>query len=226
MNNIRILHWDGCTNVRDLGGLPASEGRQTRWRAVVRADNPFKLTARGWEALWEYGIRTIITLRTEGMSEYDIDPQVIPAGIELLSVAVEDLGDKEFLHKWAATDLWSTPLYYQDALQRWPQRHAQVVQAFARAQPGGVLIHCVSGKDRTGIISLLLLALAGVADEAIAADYQLSADPERDEILRQRNTTSRAVILETLAGLEIDNYLLAAGLSPETIAAARERLLA
>ena len=64
----RVLYWDGCTNARDLGGLGTSDGRMTRWGAVVRSDTPARLTATGWSALYAYGIRTIITLRTDGMA--------------------------------------------------------------------------------------------------------------------------------------------------------------
>jgi protein tyrosine/serine phosphatase len=221
----RQLNWDGCKNVRELGGLSALDGRKTRWGALVRSDAPSKLTTAGWEALWVHGIRTIISLRTEGKTESEFDLPVLPSGVKIVSVVIEDLGDAEFVQQWAATDLWCTPLYYQDALRRWPQRHAEVVLAFTRAQPGGVLIHCVRGHDRTGIITLLLLALVGVAAEDIVTDYELSPDSERDEILRKRDTSSRNVILDTLANLDVASYLLAAGLSPAEIAATRERLL-
>ena len=60
----RVLVWDGCNNVRDLGGLRTCAGVTTRWKAVVRSDSPARLTAAGWAALYGYGIRTIITLRT------------------------------------------------------------------------------------------------------------------------------------------------------------------
>lgn len=128
----RQLKLDGCINVRDLGGLSAIDGRKTRWGALVRSDAPSKLTTEGWDALWGHGIRTIISLRTEGKTEHDFDLPYLPAGIEVVSVAIEDLGDAEFLQQWAATDLWCTPLYYQDTLQRWPQRHADVVSTFAQ----------------------------------------------------------------------------------------------
>lgn len=221
----RGLHWEGCNNVRDLGGLSAQYGRKTRRGALVRSDDPVKLTRTGWDALWAHGIRTIITLRTEGKSEFEFDPEVIPSGIEHISIAIEDLGDKEFLQKWAATDLWCTPLYYQDALRRWPRPHADVVAAFASAQPGGVLIHCRRGVDRTGIMAMLFLAMVGVSAEDIIADYELSPDPDRDAILKENDTSSREVILNTLATLDGETYLLEAGLSPSEIFAARERLL-
>ena len=216
----RQLKWDDCINVRDLGELPACDGRKTRWGALVRSDAPSKLTAKGWDALWVHGIRTIISLRTEGKTEHDFDLPYLPSGIEVVSVAIEDLGDPEFVQQWAATDLWCTPLYYQDALRRWPQRHADVVATFAQAQTGGFLMHY-----RTGIISMLMLAVVGVSLADIVSDYELSPDPERDEILRARNTSSRNVILDTLAHLEVETYLPAAGLSRSDLETAKERLL-
>jgi protein-tyrosine phosphatase len=221
----RQLVWDGCDNVRDLGGLSALDGRKTRWGALVRSDAPSKLTTKGWHALYMHGIRTIISLRTDGKTEPDFDFPYLPSGIEVVSVAIEDLGDVEFLQQWAATELWCTPLYYQDALRRWPQRHAKVVLAFAHAQPGGVLMHCSRGQDRTGIMTLLLLDLVGVAEEDIAEDYELSLDPERDEILRAHDTSSHKVILDTLADLDAETYLLEAGLSRSDLEVARERFL-
>jgi hypothetical protein len=149
----------------------------------------------------------------------------VPTGIEVKRVAIEDLGDEEFLHKWASSWLWSTPLYYQDALDKWPQRHAEVIRLFAQAQPGGVLFHCVRGHDRTGIMALLFLALVGVSEGDILADYELSVDPKREELLVGEGTTTREVILDTLDSLDAEAYLLAAGLSLAEIEAVRNKLL-
>ena len=173
MTQDRRLHWDGCVNVRDLGGLSAGDGRQTRWGAVVRSDHPAKLTAAGWAALYAHGIRTVMTLATVGKAEAMPDTAPRPSDLTTKLVEIEDLGDKEFLTEWAATGLWCTPLYYRYALQRWPERHAAAIREVALARPGGVLIHCIGGRDRTGIISLLLLALAGVSADDIAAEFAI-----------------------------------------------------
>ena len=223
--NERTLAWDGCNNVRDLGGLSTSDGRMTRWGSIVRSDTPARLTAAGWSALYEYGIRTIISLHTVGMVEDELN--VTPPYSDLVTVqaAIEDITDREFLHQWAVTELWGTPLYYKDALQRWPERHAAVISAIAQARPGGVLFHCIRGHDRTGIIALLLLALVGVAPDEIIADYELSLDPERDEKLVREHSSVRESLLGALEGLDLDSYLCLGGVSQNDLAAVRKRLV-
>jgi protein-tyrosine phosphatase len=103
-----------------------------------------------------------------------------------------------------------------------------------------VLVHCAVGRDRTGLIALLLLALVGVVAEDIAADYALSASglaplfkllgqqdpgPMIDEYLARGGTSVREVIIDTLVSLDIDAYLRAAGLGDGDLAALRARLL-
>jgi protein-tyrosine phosphatase len=223
--NARVLVWDGCRNVRDLGGLRTSDGRMTRWGAVVRSDTPARLTAAGWSALYDYGIRTIVTLRTDGMQEDELNFTPPYPDLITVQVAIEDITDREFVQQWAATDLWGTPLYYKDALRRWPERHAAVISAIARARPGAVLFHCIRGHDRTGIVTLLLLALVGVAPDEIIADYVLSPDPERDELLAREHSSIRDAILSALEGLNIGSYLVMGGTSQDDLAAVRKRLL-
>jgi len=226
MKRNRILTWEGCNNVRDLGGMDASNGNKTRWGAVVRGDQPSRLTENGWSALYEHGIRTIVSLRTYGFDEKD-HPIVLPPhpDIQVVSVEIEDVTNKEFVEKWATTDLWGTPLYWTDALNLWPHRHVAALKAIAQAQPGGVLFHCIRGYDRTGIIAFLVLALAGVSLKDITADYELSVDSVRDQLLAERNTTAYEVLLKTLEGINLENYLLEGGLTQLDISALRTRFL-
>jgi protein-tyrosine phosphatase len=220
----RILSWDGCRNTRDLGGLRTCDGRVTRLGGIIRSDTPSRLTPAGWAALYEYGVRTIITLRTHGLQEDELDFTCPYPDIAIVQSPIEDITDAEFVQQWVDSGLWGTPLYYGDALRRWPDRHAAVISAIARAQPGGVLFHCIRGYDRTGIISLLVLALAGVAPEEIAADYALSVDTDRDAFLARKNLTIQEALLSSISGLDLDAYLLSGGASPEDLTCVRNRL--
>ncbi len=221
----RILDWDGCKNVRDLVGLTTASGRLTCWKSIVRSDTPNRLTDAGWKALYDYGIRTIVSLQTHGLVEKELWVTPPFPEISVTQAAIEDFTDQEFVRKSVETNLWLTLLYLKDALQRWPARHAAAISAIAQAGPGGVLIHCARGNDRTGIIALLLLALTGVATSEIIADYQLSPDSERDGILHKMSTSTPAVLSDLLNGLEVENYLLNGGVSQAELLNLRNRLV-
>ena len=81
------------------------------------------------------------------------------------------------------------------------------------------------GYDRTGIISFLLLNLVGVSLQDITADYELSADHVRDKLLAERNTNAYEVLQKTLAGIELESYLLEGGMTQSEINAIREKII-
>jgi len=226
MTTNRILNWEGCNNVRDLGGFETADGKKTKWGAVVRSDQPTRLTDKGWSSLYEHGIRTIVSLRTHGLEEKEHPIVFSPQpDIQVVSVEIEDVTNKDFVEKWATSDLWGTPFYWTDALNLWPHRHAAALKAIAQAKPGGVLFHCGRGYDRTGIIAFLTLALAGVSLKDITADYELSVDSVRDKLLAERNTNAYEVLQKTLDGIDLENYLLEGGMTHDDINALHARFL-
>ncbi len=170
--NERHLNWSGCWNARDLGGLPTASGRATRWAAVVRADALDGLTTAGWAALWGHGVRTVIDLRNDDERATDGTPR--PDGITTIHLPLDANEDREFWEVWDSGPQFGTPLYYRPHLERFPERTAAVLAAIANAAPGGVAFHCAGGRDRAGQITMVLLALVGVAPSDIAADYMLS----------------------------------------------------
>jgi protein tyrosine/serine phosphatase len=105
----------------------------------------------------------------------------------------------------------------------------------ARARPGGVVVACGRGCDRTGLVALLLLALAGVGADDIAADWEQSVERlrprqpeyprELDEMLRRENTTVRACIARLMASVDIEGALRRGGLGDGDLSAARACLL-
>lgn len=232
----RHLDWEGCFNTRDLGGLPTAGGGVTAAGAVVRSDAVDRLTAGGWSALWEYGVRTVVDLRNA--DEYGADAAPRPAGLTTLRLPLAPEPDSVLVNLWSPGKQ-GTPLYYPRILERFPQYTARVVRAVALAAPGGVLVHCVAGRDRTGLASLVLLALAGVPAADIAADYELSTDrlpglyaafgeadrrAELEARLRQAGTTATAAIVDVVASFDPVAHLRAGGLSEAEIHAAHTRL--
>ena len=245
----RSLAWDGCFNVRDLGGLETASGHRTRHGAVVRADNVRRLTEAGWQAALDHGIRRVIDLRFAGESPGEDDAH---AGVEVISISLFGRHDPDAAQ--AFDDLLLTTddigavfaAGYIRTLERAPQRVAEAVAAVADAdEKHGVLIHCFAGKDRTGIVTALLLDAVGVLDEAIAADYAASHanlggvfDPwvarARDDDEREtrlRSALSPAATMEAvLAGLDTAGgsraYLADAGLTSEQLDRLERRLVA
>jgi len=229
MQRTRDLVWDGCLNVRDLGGHRTNDGGETRFGAVVRADSVRQLTESGWHALVDYGISSVVDLR--GDYERDEDP---PAAIDQKIEAV----------KARAGGAARTRDVYLIFLDHFKSNVAACVRAVAQAPEGGVVIHCVGGKDRTGLLTALLLHLTGVDVGQIAADYALSeerlrpreqlwlaaaeTDAERHEIRQISRTPAEVIggVFEHLTGRygSIEGYLRAAGLQDEELELARARL--
>ena len=221
-----ILDWEGCRNVRDLGGLPTAGGRRTRSGALIRADCVAGLTEAGWSALAAYGVRTVIDLRNDDEVEGDVAPR--PDVLTSIRLPLDDVLADEDRDRWYSAPEYATPLYYRAHLERFPDRSARVITAIAQARPGGVVFHCRWGRDRTGQIAMLVLALAGVAPEDVAAEYCISNDclPDHDaaEFLSARDTSAAEVIVSTLASLDVPAQLRRGGLADDDLARLRSRL--
>jgi protein-tyrosine phosphatase len=234
----RDLVWEGCYNVRDLGGHPTQAGGRTQFGAVVRSDSPERLRPPGVAALRAYGIQTVVDLRDAG--EIGEGGPITRDGlsIDVVNVPVFDFSDRRFWESW--NDRYEPAGLYRDALDRWPDRFAAAIVAVARARPGGVLVHCQVGRDRTGLVCALMLSLVGVTPEVIAADYALSAqrlrplydewigatnDPSERERLKRENVSQAAAMLEVLRAIDAEAYLRDGGAADTDLEAVLARLL-
>jgi hypothetical protein len=162
-----------------------------------------------------------------------------PAGIKVAHVPLDDTADADFWYRCIDDDIDGTPLYYEPFLESKAERCVAAVAAVARAEAGGVVVHCGIGRDRTGLVSLLLLALAGVTPGAIVADYALSGERLRRHFaevrsadddpvavrLALRGTTVAQALHALLARLDVEAHLHAAGLTTEDRQAVRARLV-
>ena len=244
----RDLDWDGCLNVRDLGGHRTEDGGETRYGAVVRADSIRQLTDAGWASAVDYGVRTIVDLRTDVELEAD-PPAELP--VEVLHVPFFQDDEDAFAEVEAAANaapdtVAATRAVYLVFLERFSTNVAAAIAAVARAPEGGVVVHCMGGKDRTGLVTAFLLHIAGVDVEQIAADYALSeerlqprhaawieeagTEAERERIRRVASTPREAMVgvleeLERRYG-SVEAFLRASGLTDEDLRLARERLRA
>ena len=243
MENIgqRHLPLAGAYNIRDIGGYPTATGTTTRWRTFLRADSLHNLTPAGQQALIDYGVRTIIDLRFA--QECSAAPNVFAAAdnVRYINLSLFEGSAPNALGR-QLPDLGSIYRYILD------ERQAAIKAVLTLMADDGfpVLIHCTAGKDRTGLITALLLGLAGVDHATIAEDYALTAQYGA-ELLTQlhdqaaaagRDMATYARFLEakpeamrnTLAYLEekyvsVPAYLAQIGLTATQIAQLQRQLL-
>ena len=218
-----------------------TDGRRVRRGALVRSDQLCRLNDDGRGALVAHGVRTVIDLRNPAEAQQDPDPALHEKGVDYRLIPQQD------------DQLWRQPEWVartraeRDAqvLDQRAEHIAAMARAVANAAPGGVLIHCLAGKDRTGIAVALLLSLVGVSDADIAVDYALSEislaaefeaalaaatdDDARARLVRSYDARPETM-LATLAHLQIRHggakaYFMRAGLSDSDIDRIRARLL-
>lgn len=235
----RIVTWDGFHNARDLGGLPTRDGSTTRFGQLIRSAKVRHVTAAGWQAAHAYGVRTVLDLRS--------DPEVakhIPwasASPVRIRVDLDPWNESEYWQRISTEGINGTPLTFQPFLLARAERVAAAITAIAQAAPGGIVFHCAAGRDRTGVLTVVLLALAGVDADTIADDYDLSHAPLRQlfvvegsdlaeldrlsQIMLDRGVSTRDVIRSVLDGFDAQRYLLDAGVRPDDLSAVRARLL-
>jgi protein tyrosine/serine phosphatase len=171
----RRLELEGSWNFRDLGGYRARDGRRLRWRRLFRADGLDRLTAADLQHIEQLQLRTVIDLRT---------------GDEVARGRIATAEDAVSWHHLPMLDV----LPPRDRYDAWVQPAQVAAQYLGMISTGTgtatvssflglvcdperypLVFHCFAGKDRTGILTALVLGLLGVADEDIAADYALSA---------------------------------------------------
>jgi protein-tyrosine phosphatase len=239
----RHLAWRHCYNTRDLGGLPTRDGKETRRKAVIRSDILNRLTDDGRQALLDYGVKTVIDLRSP--QEVAKEPSVIVAGhwshLDYLHLPLE----KYYSHVSVLIRQAKTRgEVYCIILDHYPGAVVEIMRAMVHAQPGGIVVHCYAGKDRTGIVAALLLSLVGVPTAIISADYAESqerlwplyekglaeaADEEEGDFWTKPTATEEMMTM-MLEHVEAryggtEKYLLASGLLPEEIDQLKSRLL-
>ncbi|MFN8217102.1 MAG: tyrosine-protein phosphatase [Solirubrobacterales bacterium] len=230
------LDWEGCVNVRDLGGLPTADGGSLREGVLIRADSLLELTARGWAAVGAAGVTAVVDLR-----DHDAPASAPPPDLGIEVTRVELYPEYALpIAELAAADATDRPggddlaaffgRRYVDKLERRSSLVAEAVAAIAAAD-GPAVVHCQAGKDRTGVIVALVLRLAGVPIEAVVADYVLSetdgrvalerwvdaAGDERDRAERARRLGAPAAAMGLLLAVLDERhggaraYLLGAG---------------
>lgn len=175
----RLIALEAAHNVRDLGGYAMGDGRTIGWGRLLRGDGLHSLTAADIAALLPIGLRTVIDLRTPGEIDQRGTFPVEQLPVDLVHLSVIDT-------TWQSADVpdftdsedpdveflaWAYRLMLTEGGERFGQAIARLTA------PGALpaIFHCAAGKDRTGMLAMLILAGLGVSDDVITADYGLTA---------------------------------------------------
>jgi protein-tyrosine phosphatase len=194
---MRLLDFPSLLNVRDLGGHPTRDGSQTRWRSLLRSDDLAQLTPAGLEAFSSYGIETVVDLRWP--EEVELSPTPITQALKHIryeQISLLTPTSQEWRIRRA--DSTAKELWNRSMLEKVREELKAVLAVIAGASPAPLLFHCIAGKDRTGMVAALLLALADVEPEAIAADYAASTENLRDAYIKRYADADPAAITDIL----------------------------
>jgi len=170
----RHLGFQGAFNFRDLGGYRGRAGQTVRWRTLYRADALHRLPDDELDQLSLLGVRTVLDLRTQSEIEHGrIEAEHL--GITHLHLPV--LGrtwSPEKLDPDADAGEVLGSLYVQ-MLDVGAPALADSLRVLADPSQVPAVFHCAAGKDRTGVLAAVVLALLGVDEEVIIGDYALTA---------------------------------------------------
>lgn len=218
----RWVPLDGAVNVRDLGGLPTTDGRVTAFGRVLRSDNLQGLTPRDVRRLVDdLRLRTVIDLRTgvevgkEGPGPLDREPLVVhrhlslfPEGGRMTDVDADAL--LPWQRQWGKAGIEEhrdnpSVGYYLNYLRDRPDSVVAALRAITTPDgPDGsssAIVHCAAGKDRTGVVVALALSAVGVPRELVIADYLATGDRLEAVLNRLRASPTYAPDLD---GLPVD----------------------
>ncbi|MAI42876.1 MAG: protein tyrosine phosphatase [Gammaproteobacteria bacterium] len=173
----RHIKLKNAFNVRDLGGYPTQDGNITQWGRFLRSDGLHRLDAADQQLLVDYGVGLVVDLRLP--MELKSSPNVFQNSTvldyhhcsfldEALLKYIEEqpVEDRTHLRADKGYCLW---------LDHCHQSVREILISLAENQDSVSLYHCSGGKDRTGLITALLLSIAGVDADLIVADYALTA---------------------------------------------------
>lgn len=204
----RLVPLDGTQNFRDLGGYPTEDGRSVRFGRIYRADALTTLSARDLAHLDGLGLRLVVDFRGDEEVTLEPGPYSAHPKVTYLNVPIgENASPTEWRERFERGDLGDLdehwlPRSYLSMLDERPEAFAEVLQALAGEAALPAVFHCTAGKDRTGVMAMLLLRLLGVPREHVISDYALTAEYTGGKIkAANRWFSDRGVDLEQAAHL-------------------------
>ncbi len=238
----RHIALEQALNFRDVGGYVTADGRRVRWRRLFRAGGLSQLSPADLGVLRQLGITTVVDLRSTAeweMGRFPVD--ALPVTFHHLPIVEEILDPTRY-----QLPAGMMAARYQDYARQGGPQVAKAISVVADPDSHPAVVHCLAGKDRTGVVVALVLALLGVDDETVAEDYALSSEAmnglrERamaipDRPLRSPELTNEVFSArpDNITGLlsalrhdhgTIEDYVVSVGVKPTAIESLRTALL-
>lgn len=176
----RQIHFKNAVNFRDIGGLKTQDGKTVRWGKIFRSDNLSRLESGEFEKFNEMHIKTVYDLRTD--HEIKGREDHLPANVKYLHTPTVQDREGEIAKLRAkvisgqiseAQANEQTVRFYQDAVSVNVTAMREIIRQITDSNKP-VLYHCSAGKDRTGIVSALILSILNVDRQTIVNEYLLS----------------------------------------------------
>lgn len=182
MNQPIVLPLSTVRNPRDLGGYIGADGRKIKRHRLIRSGKIHDLSSEDKNALQQYGLHTIIDLRSPLERKTCPDDPIAHTKHYDYSVSTEDNTSGGTNDIEAAFALYRKDQYagfkmmcnrYRDYVLKEHAQHSmhKILELLVNAREGATLYHCSEGKDRTGYVTLILLYILGVDLETIRQDY-------------------------------------------------------
>jgi len=191
----RRIDLDGCLNFRDLGGYLTDDGRRVRWRRVFRSDALHTLSAADVSRLRrELAIEDVIDLRSSVERQMDGYGRLADEAFRFHHLPLYD-GDTR--RRDTVGELYSLGERYFLLADIAREPIARILTLVATGTSATVY-HCAAGKDRTGIVTAVILGVLGVRDELIVADYAATQENLDDIVKRLLAADGYRTMLEAL----------------------------
>ncbi len=237
MQYYKRLPLENIKNARDLGGVPTIDGKVVNWGRFLRTATLDDISMNDIKTLKDYGVESIIDLRREGEIPFDSESHKnIKENFNFnhISLAPNEEFTQEQIQEIINREV-SIGSTYRNLIDNFP-KIKQIMDVFANTD-GITLFHCQEGKDRTGIIAMVLMGIANVARADIIADYEVSAAYlgyveryDQKEPYSVFRITNPYYMKEAYEYIErkyknFNEYLLYAKVDQETIDKVRDKLI-
>lgn len=198
---IRRLPLKKMFNTRDLGGLKAGDGRTIKYKKLIRSGKLDKIPQETVDALKELGVTTVIDLRI--FTEVEQSPDVLWEGVNYVHLPVLCTATpgitrdrsmritmvkeaRRIRQEFGSADNYMSAMYRSILMSEEPKKQLAEALRLIIENEGCVLWHCSGGKDRAGIVAMLVESLLGVDEEDIISDYMASARFQRKRFFWNR----------------------------------------